>query len=112
MLGAAAPNGEGTTTTSAAPPTAQPTPPVTTAAPTPAVEGAYVLSVEPDGAAAAAGVKESDIVVAVDDVSVSSMNALVLLVRERKAGSDVRLMVVRAGERIELVAVLQARQNS
>jgi len=40
------------------------------------------------------------------------MNALVLLVRERKAGSDVRLMVVRAGERIELVAVLQARQNS
>jgi len=112
MLGAAAPNGEVTTTTSAAPPTAQPAPPVTTAAPAPVVEGAYVLSVDPDGAAAAAGVQEDDIVVAVDDVSVSSMNALVLLVRERKAGNDVRLTVVRKGERIELVAVLQARQNS
>ena len=106
------PDGTGTTTTSAAPPTAQPAPPVTTAAPAPVVEGAYVLSVDPDGAAAAAGVQEGDIVVAVDDVSVSSMNALVLLVRERKAGNDVRLTVVREGERIELVAVLQARQSS
>ena len=112
MLGAAVPDGTGTTTTSAAPPTAQPAPPVTAAAPAPVVEGAYVLSVDPDGAAAAAGVQEGDIVVAVDDVSVSSMNALVLLVRERKAGNDVRLTVVREGERVELVAVLQARQGS
>ena len=111
VLGAAAPSGDGTTTTSAAPPTAQPPPVVTTAAAVP-VEGAYVLSVDPDGAAAAAGVQEGDIVVAVDEVPVPSMNALVLLVRERKAGSDVHLTVVRAGQLIELDAVLQARKGS
>ena len=111
MLGAAAPNSNGTTTTSAAPPTAQPAPPVTTAAAL-VVEGAYVLEVEADGAAAAAGVEKGDIVVAVDDVPVPSMNALVLLVRERKAGSEVHLTVLRAGQRIELDAMLQARKGS
>ncbi len=111
MLGAATPNSNGTTTTSAAPPTAQPAPPVTTAAAV-VVEGAFVLEVEADGAAAAAGVEKGDIVVAVDDVPVPSMNALVLLVRERKAGSEVHLTVLRAGQRIELDAMLQARKGS
>ena len=111
MLGAAT-NGNGTTTTSAAPPTAQPAPPVTTAAPAEPVEGAFVLDVEKDGAASAAGVEKGDIVVAVDDVPVPSMNALVLLVRERKAGSEVHLTVVRGGERLDLVAVLRARKKS
>ena len=85
---------------------------MTTAAAAVPVEGAYVISVDPDGAAAVAGVQKGDIVVAVDDVSVPSMNALVMLVRERKAGTDMRLTVVRAGQRIELDAVLQARQGS
>ena len=111
MLGAAT-NGNGTTTTSAAPPTAQPAPPVTSAAPAEPVEGAFVLDVEKDGAASAAGVEKGDIVVAVDDVPVPSMNALVLLVRERKAGSEVHLTVVRGGERLDLVAVLRARKTS
>jgi putative serine protease PepD len=111
MLGAAATNGNGTTTTSAAPPTAQPAPPVTTASAVP-VEGAFVLDVEAGGAAADAGIEKGDIVVAVDDVPVPSMNALVLLIRERKAGSEVHLTVVRDGERQELVTVLRGRKKS
>jgi S1-C subfamily serine protease len=111
VLGAAAPNGTGTTTTSAAPPTAQPAPPVTTAAAVD-IEGAFVLDVEADGAAAKAGIEKGDIVVAVDDVPVPSMNALVLLIRERKAGSEVHLTVVREGERLELVTVLRGRKKS
>jgi S1-C subfamily serine protease len=112
MLAAGATNGNGTTTTSAAPPTAQPAPPVTTAAAVVPVEGAFVLDVEADGAAAEAGVHKGDIVVAVDDVPVPSMNALVLLIRERKAGSEVHLTVVRDGERLELVTVLRGRKKS
>jgi S1-C subfamily serine protease len=57
-------------------------------------------------------VHKGDIVVAVDDVPVPSMNALVLLIRERKAGSEVHLTVVRDGERLELVTVLRGRKKS
>jgi putative serine protease PepD len=85
---------------------------VTTAAPAEPIEGAFVLDVEKDGAAADAGVEKGDIVVAVDDVPVPSMNALVLLVRERKAGSEVHLTVVRGGEHLDLVAVLRGRKKS
>ena len=100
------PTTEAATTTSAAPPTAQPAP-----APKPSepVRGAYVEAVDPDGPAALAGVQEGDVVVAVDDVPVSSMNALILLVRERRAGRSVHLALVRDGETIEVDAVLRRR---
>ena len=53
--------------------------------------------------------QEGDVVVAVDDVPVSSMNALILLVRERRAGRSVHLTLVRDGETIEVDAVLRRR---
>ena len=56
--------------------------------------------------------QEGDIVIAVDDVQVSSMNALILLVRERKAGRSVHLTLVRAGETIEVDAVLRDRPSA
>jgi putative serine protease PepD len=71
--------------------------------------GAYVLAVEKGGPAEAAGLKEGDIVVALDGVPVRSMNALVLLVRERKAGGTIHLTVERAGATMVLDAVLQDR---
>ena len=47
--------------------------------------------------------------VALNGVPVRSMNALVLLVRERKAGGTVHLTVERAGTTIMFDAVLQDR---
>jgi putative serine protease PepD len=113
----------GSTTTAAsivttAPATTEPeatesstTTPATSATSAPSTQddsrGAFVVSVEAGSPAAAAGVKPGDVVVAVDDVPVSSMNALVLLVRERKVGGTVRLTVERAGQTLEFEAVLQ-----
>jgi putative serine protease PepD len=94
-------------TSSEAPPTAQP---VTSASTPPAdVKGAFVVGVDADGAAAEAGVQEGDIVLAVDGVPVQDMNALILLVRERKAGHTVHLTILRGGETIEVDAVLRSR---
>ena len=94
-------------TSSEAPPTAQP---VTSASTPPAdVKGAFVVGVDADGAAAEAGVQEGDIVLAVDGVPVQDMNALILLVRERKAGHTVRLTILRGGQTIEIEAVLRSR---
>jgi putative serine protease PepD len=98
-------------TSSEAPPTAQP---AASSAVDPAqpVAGAVVVSVDADGAATEAGVQEGDIVVAVDGVPVQNMNALVLLVRERKVGHVVHLTVVRGGETVQVDATLRARPTS
>lgn len=96
------------TTSSEAPPTAQP---VTSASspPSPPAQGAYVVGVDAQGAAAEAGVLEGDIVVAVDDVPVHDMNALILLVRERKIGHTVHLTLIRGGQTMQVDAVLRGR---
>jgi putative serine protease PepD len=103
-----APTTEDATTSSEAPPTAQP---VTSASTPPGVpvQGAYVVDVDADGAAAEAGVLEGDIVVAVDDVPVHDMNALILLIRERKVGRTVHLTLIRDGQTIQVDAVLRGR---
>ncbi len=100
------------TTASEAPPTAQPeapAPPPTSSLPPAPTRGAYVVAVDADGPAATAGVQAGDVVIAVDDIPVSSMNALILLVRERTAGRRVHLTLVRAGVTIELDTVLRDR---
>ncbi len=74
--------------------------------------GALVVSVDAGGSAASAGIQVGDVIVAVDDVPVPSMNALVLLVRERKVGGTVHLTVERNGQLIEVQAVLQDRPGS
>jgi putative serine protease PepD len=98
------------TTDAASTSTSLPPPTSTTAAPSKTDPvGAYVLAVDKGGPAAAAGLEEGDVVVALDGVQVRSMNALVLLVRERKAGGIVHLTVERAGGTIMLDAVLKDR---
>lgn len=73
------------------------------------MQGAYVVGVDAQGAAAEAGVLGGDIVVAVDDVPVHDMNALILLVRERTIGHTVHLTLIRDGQTIQVDAVLRAR---
>jgi S1-C subfamily serine protease len=106
-----APSTSVVSSSTAAPPTAQPesTPPTTPLPPQRPEQGAQVVAIDPDGAAALGGLRPDDIVIAVDDVPVSSMNALILLVRERKVGDAIHLTVVRGGETVELEAVLKDR---
>jgi S1-C subfamily serine protease len=73
--------------------------------------GALVLKVEKGTAADAAGLREGDVVLALDGVPVRSMNALILLVRERKVGGEIHLTVEREGTTIELDAVLKDRKD-
>ena len=58
-------------------------------------EGAFVNSVNADSPAAEAGLKEGDIVTAVDDTSISSADGLIIAAREHAIGDTITLTVVR-----------------
>jgi S1-C subfamily serine protease len=73
--------------------------------------GALVVKVEKGTAANDAGLRAGDVVLALDGVPVRSMNALILLVRERQVGGEIQLTVERDGSTIELDAVLKDRKD-
>ncbi|MCZ2857895.1 S1C family serine protease [Blastococcus sp. VKM Ac-2987] len=60
-------------------------------------DGALVLNVEPASAAAQAGVREEDIIIAVDDTPVGSSEELAVAVDAREPGDQVTLELVRGG---------------
>jgi len=66
------------------------------------VEGAYVRSVAQDSAAEKAGLMVGDIIVALGDAEVDSMESLVFALRRHKAGDTLMLTVWRSGSEIEL----------
>ncbi|MBY4797272.1 trypsin-like peptidase domain-containing protein [Collinsella sp. AGMB00827] len=68
--------------------------------------GAQVMSVEPDGPAAAAGLKRGDVITAVDDASVNSADGLIIALRERAVGDKVKLTVFRQGKIEDLEVTL------
>lgn len=65
-------------------------------------EGAYVNSVNADSPAADAGLKEGDIVTAVDDTPITSADGLIIAAREHAIGDTVTLTVVRDGKTMEV----------
>ena len=100
---------QSTTTAAGSSTTAAPSSTTTVPSGSAAFVGALVVSVEKGSAADAAGLQRGDVVLAVDDVPVRSMNALILLVREREVGGAIHLTVARDGETIVLDAVLKDR---
>ena len=83
------------------------------------IRGALVIGVSEGSAAAKAGIRPTefdstgriqlgDIIVAVDDKPVESRADLVLLLRERKVGDEVRITVERGDRKHVLAARLQA----
>ena len=70
-------------------------------------EGAIVTNVEPDGAAAAAGVKEADVIIEFQDKKIRDIRHLRLLVAGLKPGTEVKFKVVRAGSEKILAATLR-----
>ena len=72
-------------------------------------KGAYVESVEPEGAAAAAGVQPKDIITALGDHPVDSFNALARALRAFQAGDRTQITVYRAGQTLFLDITLSER---
>jgi S1-C subfamily serine protease len=66
-----------------------------------------VIGVEPDGPAAAAGVRPEDLIVAIGGQPVASMDDMLRLLPGEAVGAPVEVRVVRAGRpmRLELVPV-------
>jgi putative serine protease PepD len=60
--------------------------------------GADVASVEPDSAAAKAGIKVGDVVTRFNDLAIGEPDQLTAAVREQPAGSKVRITVLRNGQ--------------
>jgi S1-C subfamily serine protease len=65
-----------------------------------------VLNVEPGSAAAAAGIREQDIVIAVDGKPVGSSDELVVAIDAHDPGDKVTVEVVRGGGSREVKATL------
>ncbi|WP_137158649.1 trypsin-like peptidase domain-containing protein, partial [Blastococcus sp. CCUG 61487] len=71
-------------------------------------DGALVLNVEPGSAAAEAGIREQDVIIAVDGERVGSSEELVVAVDRHDPGEEVTVEVVRGGSSQELRATLDA----
>jgi S1-C subfamily serine protease len=71
-------------------------------------DGALVLNVEPGSAAAAAGIREQDIVIAVEGEPVGSSEELVVAVDAHDPGETVTVEVVRGGGSTEVEVTLDA----
>jgi S1-C subfamily serine protease len=65
-------------------------------------EGAWVAEVTPGTEAEKAGVRAGDVIVALDDTRIRSMDDLILTVRRQTVGDEVMLTVWRGDEKIEV----------
>ena len=64
--------------------------------------GVFIISVEKDGPAAAAGLREGDIIVSLDSIAVSTIDDLHRLLIEDRVGTEVALGVLRDQQRLDL----------
>jgi S1-C subfamily serine protease len=69
-------------------------------------DGALVVNVEPGSAAADAGIREQDVVIAVDGEPVGSSEELVVAVDSHDPGQTISLEVVRGGSSTTVEATL------
>ena len=74
--------------------------------------GAEVGTVEPGSPAETAGLKEGDVITAIDGKATPEGTALTGFVRQYSAGDQVTLTVIRDGQEIETTATLSERKDS
>lgn len=73
--------------------------------------GAYVNYVEEGGAADFAGIQEGDVIIGVEDETVSTGAELAAIVYDYKAGDSITLTISRRGKDIEITMILQERKQ-
>lgn len=73
--------------------------------------GAYVVTVEKENCAYAAGVREKDIIVGLGEYTVSSLNALSSALQEFKAGDTTTISVWRSGTVLQLEITLDEKPH-
>ncbi len=71
--------------------------------------GAYIVSVEKDGAADRAGIQPKDIVIGVDSYEVSNVTELTRALRNYKAGDTATINLIRSGKEMTLEIVFDER---
>jgi len=69
-------------------------------------KGALIASLEADGAAAKAGLKQYDVIVAINDQTVDNMNDLRLKIADNTPGSKMEVTVIRDGKEKKVAATL------
>ncbi len=74
--------------------------------------GAYVVSVIDQGPAALAGIKEGDVITAIDGKAVLSADDLILKVRAKNEGDTITVSLMRGQEKLELSATLGSDSQS
>jgi S1-C subfamily serine protease len=72
--------------------------------------GALIVSVEPRSAAQQAGLRERDVIVALDSQPVAGVDDLQRLLTEKPVGSPMPITVLRGAERLQLTIVPQEHQ--
>jgi S1-C subfamily serine protease len=71
--------------------------------------GAVVASLQPTQAAAEAGIEAGDVIIAVNDRQVLSLEDLAAMVRDYRAGTVVTLTILRGGDQLDIEVALGAR---
>lgn len=72
-------------------------------------EGVYVDSVVEGGSAARAGMQQGDIITAINDKQVKNYTELAVVMKQLRAGDDVRITVFRSGQTLELKTTLDEK---
>lgn len=75
------------------------------------VKGVYVAKVNPNSAAEDAGVKDGDVIIKVDGVSVNSSSELQEQVGKRSPGDKVGLVLLRGNKEVTVEAVLKNKEG-
>ena len=71
--------------------------------------GAYIVSVEKDGAADRSGIQPKDIVIGLDDQEVSNVTELTRTLRNYKAGDTATVKLIRSGKEMTLEITFDER---
>jgi len=71
--------------------------------------GAYIVTVEKDGAAEGAGIQPKDIVIGLDDYEVSNVTELTRALRNYKAGDTATVKLIRSGKEMTLEITFDER---
>ena len=71
------------------------------------MSGVYIMAVEDKGGAKAAGIKENDIILSINNISVNSNSQLIGVISQYRPGDKVKVKIQRKGEVMEKIVTLK-----